>query len=283
MKNTSAISGYNVAVIDQSGKVGTVRYYQKGGRTYVRTTANRTDKNSNPRTDKQMRQRLKYAQLVVVYQLLGTALERAFQYKKRWQSTWNAFVQANQDVQPGYVSKEETRKGLFVPAPYKMSEGDLAPVSLTYNDDDAQWISSLDLGGTEEAPTDITSVAKLSKAIIDNNPGFHYGEQVTFLAPWQISTDEGSGLDITKIVLDADDESATPATLSNVEGFLAYGTSHGNDMACCIHSNENGQMSDSKAVLNTAAQALYAERTTEAAFQTARDSYGKSDDILLIP
>ena len=36
MANKS-ISKFNVAVVQQSGKVGTVRYYQKGGETYVRT------------------------------------------------------------------------------------------------------------------------------------------------------------------------------------------------------------------------------------------------------
>ena len=283
MKNSSAINSYNVAVTDQSGKVGTVRYYQKGGRTYVRSASNRNDKNSNPRTDKQMKSRLHMTALMVIFQLLGNALEKAFQYKKRWQNTWNAFVQANAYTQVGYVTKEERRKGLFVPAPYVMSEGELPPISLAYSEDDGAYISNLALGGTTEAPTDISSVAKLSKAIVDNNPDFHYGEQITFLAPWQISPEEGSGLDIAKVVLDPNDESATPAALSNVEGFLAFSCAHGNDMACCIHSNEDGQMSDSTAVLNTAAQALYEQRTTDAAFQTARDSYGKSEDVLLVP
>ena len=47
---TKAISKYNVAVTVQSGKVGNVRYVQKGGHTYVRSAANRVDSNSNPRT-----------------------------------------------------------------------------------------------------------------------------------------------------------------------------------------------------------------------------------------
>ena len=48
---TKAISKYNTAVTIQSGRVGNVRYVQKGGRTYVRSAANRVDANSNPRTD----------------------------------------------------------------------------------------------------------------------------------------------------------------------------------------------------------------------------------------
>ena len=133
---TRAINKYNVAVNEQSGKVGNVRYFQKSGQTYVRAAHNRTDKGSNPRTDKQMKSRLHMTALMVILQLLGNALEKAFLYKKRWQSTWNAFVQANAYTQTGYVSKEEARKGLFVPAPYVMSEGDLTPVSLAYSEDD---------------------------------------------------------------------------------------------------------------------------------------------------
>ena len=182
MKNSSAINSYNVAVTDQSGKVGTVRYYQKGGRTYVRSASNRTDKASNPRSDKQMRTRLKMVAMNIIYAMLGNALEKAFQFKKRWQSTWNAFVQANAYTQTGYVSKEEARKGLFVPAPYVMSEGDLTPVSLAYSEDDGAYISNLALGGTTEAPTDISSVAKLSKAIVDNNPDFHSSHPLSFTA-----------------------------------------------------------------------------------------------------
>ncbi len=179
---TRAISKYNVAVNEQSGKVGNVRYFQKGGRTYVRSASNRTDKGSNPRTDKQMKSRLHMTALMVILPLLGNALEKAFQYKKRWQNTWNAFIQANAYTQTGYVTKEERRKGLFVPAPYVMSEGELTPVSLAYSEDDGAYISNLDLGGTTEAPADISSVAKLSKAIVDNNPDFHSSHPLSFTA-----------------------------------------------------------------------------------------------------
>ena len=86
MKNTS-INRYNVAVVDQSGKVGTVRYYQKGGRTYVRSAANRVDSNSNPRSDGQMMTRLLYNSRNAMYRLLKGLLKGAFQFKPRHSKT----------------------------------------------------------------------------------------------------------------------------------------------------------------------------------------------------
>ena len=72
---TRAISKYNVAVNEQSGKVGNVRYFQKSGQTYVRAAHNRTDKGSNPRSDKQMRIRLKMVAMNIIFAILGNALE----------------------------------------------------------------------------------------------------------------------------------------------------------------------------------------------------------------
>ena len=37
---TNAIKEYNTAVVKQSGRVGTVRYYTKNGLTYVRAASN---------------------------------------------------------------------------------------------------------------------------------------------------------------------------------------------------------------------------------------------------
>ena len=62
MANKS-INKFNVAAINQSGKVRTIRYYQLGGETYVRSSHNSVK--NNPRTDAQMRHRIMFLGAIV--------------------------------------------------------------------------------------------------------------------------------------------------------------------------------------------------------------------------
>ena len=76
MANKS-INKFNVAAINQSGKVGTIRYYQRVGETYVRSSHNSVK--NNPRTDAQMRHRIMF--IHIKYWSAGQC-SRADQYKK---------------------------------------------------------------------------------------------------------------------------------------------------------------------------------------------------------
>ncbi len=86
MANKS-INKYNVAAINQSGKVGTIRYFQRGGETYVRSSHNSVK--NNPRTDAQMRHRIMFASKAALWSALNGNLRGAFTKKEGTQSDFN--------------------------------------------------------------------------------------------------------------------------------------------------------------------------------------------------
>ena len=62
---TNAIKEYNTAVVNQSGRIGTVRCYTKNRLTYVRAASNSSV--TNNRTNSQMTQRLLFSSLAPAF------------------------------------------------------------------------------------------------------------------------------------------------------------------------------------------------------------------------
>lgn len=268
MKNTS-INRYNVAVVDQSGKVGTVRYYQRGGRTYVRSAANRVDSNSNPRTDSQMKTRLMYNSRVAIYRLFKGLLRNAFQFKPRYQSDYLAYMSANANI-GCYMTKDEYRNGKIVLLPVKVAEGELKSITLTVAASNV--VTSLSAG----AASAFTTIGGLSQVIVGNNPGFEYGDQITM-----ISGKADGTVEVRSIVLNANDETSTQAW--GVEsGMIAYAKT-GIDFCAAIHANSDGLTSNAIVALSSAATAEYNTYLSAEKFVEARDSYGKAKESILIP
>lgn len=269
MKNTS-INPYNVAVVEQSGKIGTVRYYQKGGRTYVRAASNRVDSNSNPRSDGQMKTRLLYNSRNAMYRLLKGLLKNAFQFKPRHLSEYQAYMQANAGI-GCYMTKSEYRDGKIVLLPVKVAEGELNPVSVHF---DSSIAMTDILYPVEELPTTMGAASKL---IVDNNEDFAYGDQITVI----YGKANSSPSIITWILKEAD---ATPIDSRIVAqvGELGFDVT-GAGFCTVIHSNSERQMSNSIVALSTAAQAELTSYTSAAKFEEARDSYGKAKTSILVP
>ena len=268
MKNTS-INPYNVAVIDQSGKVGTVRYYQKGGRTYVRSASNRVDSNSNPRSDGQMKTRLLYNSRNAMYRLLKGLLKGAFQFKPRHLSDYQAYMQANAGI-GAYMTKDETRNDKIILLPVKVAEGELKEVKLK---------AAIGMYVTDIAITDtsaLSTVAGVSAQILDNNTGFSAGDQLTFITGNADGTSS-----VTVLPLNRKDNTSVSRFTDDGNGKLGF-TSADNCCAC-IHSNSERQMSNSVVALTSAAQAELTSYTSAAKFVEARDSYGKAKESILVP
>ena len=168
---TNAIKEYNTAVVKQSGRVGTVRYYTKNGLTYVRAASNSSV--TNNRTNSQMTQRLLFSSLVALFSTLASHLRGAFQNKAKNMSDYNAFMQANQG-EGIYMTKQDRMLGYSVALPVVVATGKLEEVVTTISGDNA--VTSLALGSLAPASA---KVADLSAAIVANNEGWNYGDQLT--------------------------------------------------------------------------------------------------------
>lgn len=157
-----------------SQKLGGVVLYQSNGQTLARELAASV---SNPRTDAQMEQRVKLANVVGVYRANRNWMTGAFEDKKQNESDYNAFVRANLANSLVATSKSQAAAGAAVVAPYKVSSGSLPVVEHVVDGTELQ--TNLYVG--ELVINQATSVAELSQALINNNNGIREGMQLSLI------------------------------------------------------------------------------------------------------
>ena len=271
---TKAINEYNTAVVKQSGRVGTVRYFTRNGLTYVRAASNSSV--TNNRTNSQMTQRLLFSSIVALFSTLASHLRGAFQNKEKNQSDYNAFIKANQGMGV-YMTKQDRMLGYSVALPVVVAAGKLEEVVTTIKGDNA--VTSLALGSLSPAAA---KVSALSAAIVANNERWNYGDQLTFV----ILRQDGKRCKprYVRIILDREDETLLSAlgTFSAVENKLAMAAT-GDICVGAIHSNPDGYMSYTKLVATESMQTIINSYLTDEAFAAASASYGTSTEKFLVP
>ncbi len=280
---TKAISKYNVAVTVQSGKVGNVRYYQKGGQTYVRSANNQVK--NNPRTDAQMQQRLKFASLASLYKEFASIylLRKAFSSKAPNQSDYNAFMQMNQG-QGVFFTKEQMQRGACIALPVTVSSGRL-PQIFAHRDGSNNLVSTIETGDLVLGAD--TTVEQVSKAIIANNRMFKNKDVITVIVveqninnattpaiPWVL-------VDFDKFILDTSSSnlfSEAYPDFTIATNKLAYLDFDSEGCYGFVHTSGN---KISNCVLTDANQTVRASYESDEAFENARDSYGSSVEAIL--
>lgn len=284
-KKTTAINPYNVAVNQQSGRVGNVRYYQKGLKTYVRSAHN--SYTNNPRTPKQMLVRLLLVCKVLLWKTLKDYLYEAFQGTSPSVSTFNRFIAVNKN------------KGVYLPKgskdcilyPYTVSEGDLPPIVCTITEGQSTVFSS-DIVLGESAS--VATIGAISMAILanDTDERFKMGDKITFLLLEQINVSgRPSRVQVVSYQFTIDPADTTEQSdfvLSTAKN-LAVSVSTTTDRmlaAAYIHSRlidgDNGfAVSTQSLVCNS--DCNYSDYTTDDAFEVAANSYGERKIIYLRP
>lgn len=160
---------------------GTV-LYQSQGRTLQRELATEV---SNPRTEAQMTQRIKWSNLVNFYRANANWMRKAFETKKTYQSDYNKFMSLNVSNSIVALTKTEAAQGACVVAPYQMTEGSLPAIEI--NKSGAVWASNLYVDSAFVLNAD-TTVGALSASLLANNAGIERGDQLSFIRVTQNSS-----------------------------------------------------------------------------------------------
>lgn len=105
-----------------SGKLGQQVLYRAGGEQRARMYV---AKIKNPKTLAQMTNRLLMNNVVSAFRSMKPLLKEMFPTRKANQSAFNAFVQANKNVNRYYIGKEEMEAGACVPYGMQISRGSL--------------------------------------------------------------------------------------------------------------------------------------------------------------
>lgn len=189
------------------GSVGGVTYRRVGGETIASQKV--PPKQEWKPTWSLMYRRMLWPNLVALFRLFNVVgWHPSFMGKAPRVSDFNEFMSRNvsDTATRVFLQKPTADAGGAVLAPVMVSRGDLPSVSVEFLDEDAQLVSSLNVPGLVIGAS--TQVSSFSSIIVNNNPGWSYGDQLTIVAAIQsYDTDTGfPSVKVTlgKIVLDAD-------------------------------------------------------------------------------
>lgn len=158
-------------------KIGEIVTYVSKGQQIARAKAASV---GNPRTSAQMTQRIRLSNVVAMYKANRVWMDRyAFENKPNKWSVYNAFTSANLATSGVALTKSQAAAGGCVVAPYRMTDGSLSPVNISYNSSVNKYLSDLYLG--ESGIGADTTVAQLTTKLIANNNGIVEGMQLSLI------------------------------------------------------------------------------------------------------
>ena len=270
----------------QIGSIGDLTFKQVNGVTIV---SEKITQMTNPRTDGQMRTRTRWNNIVAMYKGIRPLLNKGFENKAAGLSDFNMFMKMNMQKEPVYLTKQAVAGGACVATAYQISQGSLPAIVLTGTGQNVK--TDIRLGG--DSITANTTVAQFAAAVVQNNPDYRYGDQISFfLVKQMVNAETGipyCQFSATKVVLDAAnteklaDVTGNSHGFASADGFLAH---VGNDGDCAygwVHTRKsNGKLLVSSQSL-VSANSKEAEYKGDAAYNLARSSYGVSIDVFLAP
>ena len=269
-----------------SGSVGDLTYRVVNGQ---QTVAARVTHVKNPRTEGQMGQRTKWANVLAMFRAGAPSLKDAFERKTGRTSDYNCFTSINLQSSGVFLTKQMAAQGGGIVAPYQITQGSLPAIQVTGEGSEA--ISDLRLGSLTIGAS--TTVAELAAAIIRNNDNWMEGDQLSFFCFKQMyDTTENLPYIVcqrTRVALKLTDATLVlevmPACAMGVkDGFLAIGTGLPEGAFAWVHSRKGASgktvVSSQRLQLNNP---LYMQFTSASAQTNAMLSYGVSDAAFLKP
>lgn len=207
--------GFNQVALN--GSVGAVTYVTRKGVTIARQKV--PAKSAARKTLRSQTQRMKWVNNVRLFQALNVVgWHPSFTNKTGLQSDYNMFVKVNSAVNV-YLPKWVVDGNGGVVAPVTITNGTLPTVGGT-RAENGDLVTPIAMGGITIGAS--TTIATLSRAIVEHNPDWAYGDQLTIVRLVQ-QQDAGTGLpriksDIAQIYLDETDELTFLETITDYLG-----------------------------------------------------------------
>lgn len=286
MGDTNFMAQLNGLISKMNGSAGQFTFKRQRGKTIVSEKAVNT---SNTRTAAQQRNRMKWANVIKNYSGINPLLHCAFENKPQYLSDYNMFVKCNLPISRVYLTKSESAANACVAAPYILTQGSLDSIQLT----GLPGLTVTDISLGQIDIDDATTVGDFSTAVVLNNSDYNFGDQISFILVKQ-SIDATTGHPHCKfygecIVL----EKSSDVLLRDLVS--AAGFSSTNGYLCCqlpdefqgayawVHSRKTEGVTKVSSQVFTIKNDLYADYTTEVAYQRAVATYGGESDVFLTP
>lgn len=165
----------NVWLRGAKQKAGGMVFYQAQGETRFRELAASV---RNPRTERQMAQRVRWANLVNFYRANRNWMQRAFENKPENNTDYNRFMSLNGGNSTIYLTKQEANAGACVVANYRVTDGTLNAIEVSASG--GNWVTNI-WTGTLAALTSSTTVGQFAQALLSSNAGLRVGDQLSFI------------------------------------------------------------------------------------------------------
>lgn len=279
----ATLTGYATKMV---GSAGSMTFKRVAGRTIVSEKATVV---TNPRTAAQQRHRMKWPNLIRMYAGISPLLRNAFENKAAGTSDYNAFIKVNFMASQVYLTKAEAAAKSIVAAPYIISDGSLSTIELTGVAGES--VTNISLGSL--SITSETTVGEFAKAVVNNNAGYDFGDQLSFILVKQtvnvITGYPRCAFVGYRVELDKESEVCL-LDLVSAEGFAVKE----GKLACQLSSNFQGgyvwvhtRKADGRTLVSTQVLTvkndLYEQYTSDDAYQRAVKSYGGENNAFLTP
>lgn len=269
-----------------SGSAGNVTFKVRNGETIV---SEKVTQVRNPRTNAQMQTRTKWGNIIAMYKGIRPLLNYGFENKPKNLSDYNMFVKLNMQRPAVYLTKQQVAGGGCVACAYQITQGSLPAIVITGTGNSAAtdiYLGSLTISAT-------TTVADFSKAVVQNNADYKYGDQISFFEITQ-QTNAETGIPYcqfkaTRVILDAADtkvlwDVAGRAGFYGQDSMLAhYGSAFVGAFGWVHSRKSDGKTLVSSQNLISANATLLAEHQGDNAYSLSKSSYGASIESFLIP
>lgn len=276
--------GFNLTAMN--GSVGAVTYVTRRGITVAKQKV--PAKLNYTKTVRSMKPRMRWMAIVLMWKALNTVgWHPSFRNKEGLQTDFNMFMKANSAVDV-YLTKTIVSANGGVVAPVQVTQGGLPSIGGSVSGSAFQ--SNIGLGGITIGAS--TTLATLSTAIIENNPGWRDGDQLTIVRLNQMVDAETNIPRITgtiaEIILDQEDDSmlvgdfVDPSILTSNDGKLGIAGVNGG--ACFVHSSGEGDNFDVSSETLAVANPILSQYTGDTALMAAINSYGGLSGVhFLVP
>lgn len=274
----------------QKKKLGGAVIYQAGGETRSRALAEAV---SNPRTRSQMKQRVRWSNLVNFYKVNAEWMKYAYETKKSNQSEYNKLMSLNVASSPIYLTKQQAAAGACVVANYIMTQGSLP--SITYTEANNYIATNLYISGDTQFNEDST-LGEVAADLLASNPALRQGDQISFLRFTQL-VNEVTGYPY--VVLRKYEVLLDPTSNDKFYNYMPFGifsfdstaetpavviTKTGNSGGCLLvlsRTIAGKTYVSTQSILPVDNGAIIAAYSSNQQLEAAIDSYGSSEDAFL--
>ena len=277
---------FNGLLKKMEGSIGDLTFKQVNGQTVV---SQKITAISNPRSEAQMRTRMRFTNIVQMYRGIRPLLNNGYENRPAGCSDYNMFVCINMQKEPVYLTKQQRAGGGCVACAYQITQGSLPSIVVTGTGNASAtdiYLGSLTIGAS-------TTVAEFSQAVVQNNADYKYGDQISFFEITQKNNAETNipycQFNASKVVLDA----ANASLLWDVagrSGFYGqdsmlghYGSSFVGAFAWVHSRKSNGKTLVSSQSLIAVNDTILNQHQGDMAFNLAASSYGQTQSVFLSP